>query len=69
IFKTAGLRWIPTGKMFTDSPTKVDSKPPNGLNEDITNPYECDQILNVSAGNLNLSAGTSFNPNKERLKV
>ncbi|GKD89225.1 hypothetical protein Tco_1364732 [Tanacetum coccineum] len=56
IFKTAGLMWIPTGKMFADSPTKVDSKPPNGSNEDITNPYECDQILNVSPGTLNLSA-------------
>ncbi|GJU17479.1 hypothetical protein Tco_1145445 [Tanacetum coccineum] len=36
---------------------KVDSKPPNGSNKDITNPYECDQTLNVSAGTLNLSAG------------
>ncbi|GKB93064.1 hypothetical protein Tco_0979201 [Tanacetum coccineum] len=69
IFKTAGLRWIPTGKMFTDSTTKVDSEPPNGSNDDITNPYECDQTLNVSAGTLNLSAGTSFNPKKERLRV
>nr|GEW74467.1 hypothetical protein [Tanacetum cinerariifolium] len=49
-FKTASLRWIPTGKMFTDSTTKVDSEPPNGSNEDITNPYECDQTFNVSAG-------------------
>ncbi|GJX28890.1 hypothetical protein Tco_0236969 [Tanacetum coccineum] len=57
IFKTAGLRWIPTGKMFTDNTTKVDSKPPNGSNKDITNPYEWDQTLNVSAGTLNLSAG------------
>ncbi|GKC98455.1 hypothetical protein Tco_1168730 [Tanacetum coccineum] len=57
IFKLAGLRWIPTGKMFIDSTTKVDSKLPNGLNEDITNPYECDQTLNVNAGTLNLSAG------------
>nr|GEV12943.1 hypothetical protein [Tanacetum cinerariifolium] len=57
IFKTAGLRWIPTGKMFTDYTTKVDSKPPNGSNDDITNPYECDKTLNVSAGTLNLSAG------------
>ncbi|GJT32966.1 hypothetical protein Tco_0923385 [Tanacetum coccineum] len=40
IFKISGLRWIPTGKMFTDSTTKVDSEPPNGLNDDITNPYE-----------------------------
>ncbi|GJZ11143.1 hypothetical protein Tco_0545902, partial [Tanacetum coccineum] len=57
IFKLAGLTWIPTRKMFIDSTTKVESKPPNGLNEDITNPYECDQTLNVSAGTLNLSAG------------
>ncbi|GKA13525.1 hypothetical protein Tco_0693171 [Tanacetum coccineum] len=69
IFKLVGLRWIPTRKMFIDSTTKVDSEPPNGSNEDITNPYECDQTLNVSAGTLNLSAGTSFNPNKERLRV
>ncbi|GKC55138.1 hypothetical protein Tco_1077883 [Tanacetum coccineum] len=69
IFKLVGLRWIPTGKMFIDSITKVDSEPPNGSNEDITNPYECNQTLNVSAGTLNLSAGTSFNPNKEKLRV
>ncbi|GJU92522.1 hypothetical protein Tco_1304945 [Tanacetum coccineum] len=57
IFKIAGLRWIPTGKMFTDNTTKVDREPLNGSNDDITNPYECDQTLNVSAGTLNLSAG------------
>nr|GEU32646.1 hypothetical protein [Tanacetum cinerariifolium] len=45
IFKTAGLRWIPTGNMFTDNTTKVDGEPPNGSNEDITNPYECKQSL------------------------
>ncbi|GJR59297.1 hypothetical protein Tco_1501459 [Tanacetum coccineum] len=59
IFKTVGLRWVPTGKIFTSSTTKVDSEPPNGSNEDITNPYECEQTLNVSAGTLNLSAVTS----------
>ncbi|GJS97516.1 hypothetical protein Tco_0804484 [Tanacetum coccineum] len=69
IFKTTGLRWIPTGKMFTDSTTKVDSDPLNGSNDDITNPYECDQTLNVSADTLNLSACTSFNPKKEKLRV
>ncbi|GJX12516.1 hypothetical protein Tco_0204274 [Tanacetum coccineum] len=57
IFKLAGLRWISTGKMFIDITTKVDSEPPNGSNKDITNPYECYQTLNVSAGTLNLSAG------------
>ncbi|GKA19474.1 hypothetical protein Tco_0699389 [Tanacetum coccineum] len=38
------------------SPSRM-SNPPNGSNDDITNPYECDQTLNVSAGTLNLSAG------------
>ncbi|GJU86522.1 hypothetical protein Tco_1294068 [Tanacetum coccineum] len=57
IFKLVSLRWIPTAKMFIDSTTKVDSEPPNGSNEDITNPYEYDQTLNVSAGTLNLSVG------------
>ncbi|GJX37945.1 hypothetical protein Tco_0251248 [Tanacetum coccineum] len=43
-------------ELFTDYTTKVDSEPPNGSNDDITNPYECDQTLNVSAGPTNLSA-------------
>ncbi|GJZ98461.1 hypothetical protein Tco_0670914 [Tanacetum coccineum] len=55
-----GLRWVPTGKIFTSSTTKVDSEPTNGSNEDITNQYECKQTLDVSAGTLNLSAGTSM---------
>ncbi|GKG10008.1 hypothetical protein Tco_0338754, partial [Tanacetum coccineum] len=57
------------GKIFTSSTTTVDSEPPNGSNEDITNPYECEQILNVSTGTINLSAGTSCNPTKEGLRV
>ncbi|GKB51575.1 hypothetical protein Tco_0902328 [Tanacetum coccineum] len=69
IFKTVSLRWIPTGKMFTDSTTKVDSEPPNGSNDDITNPYECNQTLYFSAGTSNSSAGTSVNPLKERLRI
>ncbi|GJS11838.1 hypothetical protein Tco_0368634 [Tanacetum coccineum] len=69
IFKSVGLRWVPTGKIFTSSTTKVDSEPTNGSNDDITNQYECEQTLDVSAGTLNLSAGTSFNPKKEGLRV
>nr|GEX16448.1 hypothetical protein [Tanacetum cinerariifolium] len=57
IFKIAGLRWIPTGKMVTDNTTKVDSEPLNGSNDDITNPYECDQTLNVNVSTFKLSAG------------
>nr|GEU36681.1 hypothetical protein [Tanacetum cinerariifolium] len=30
IFKTVGLRWVLTGKIFISSTTKVDSEPPNG---------------------------------------
>ncbi|GJS20504.1 hypothetical protein Tco_0449136 [Tanacetum coccineum] len=56
IFNTAGLKWVPTGTTFTSSTTKVDGELPNGSNDCITNPYKCDQTLNVSAGTLNLSA-------------
>ncbi|GKC51839.1 hypothetical protein Tco_1074584, partial [Tanacetum coccineum] len=45
VFKTVGLKWIPTGKIFTSSTTKVGSEPPNGLNEDITNLYECEKLI------------------------
>ncbi|GKC35349.1 hypothetical protein Tco_1047733 [Tanacetum coccineum] len=69
IFNTVGLKWVPTRKTFTSSTTKVDCEPPNGSNKDITNLYECDQTLNVSASTLNLSACTSFNPKEERLRV
>ncbi|GJW54618.1 hypothetical protein Tco_0098703 [Tanacetum coccineum] len=69
IFNTAGLKWVPTGTTFTSSTTKVDCELPNGSNDCITNPYKCDQTLNVSASTLNLSAGTFCNPEKERLGV
>nr|GEU51987.1 retrovirus-related Pol polyprotein from transposon TNT 1-94 [Tanacetum cinerariifolium] len=49
IFKTVGLRWVPTGRILTSSTTKVDSEPLNGSNADITNQYECEQTLDVSA--------------------
>ncbi|GJU76362.1 hypothetical protein Tco_1273432 [Tanacetum coccineum] len=61
--------WVPTGKIFTSSTTKVDSEPTNGSNDDITNQYECKQTLDVSAGTLNIHAGTSLNPTKEGLRV
>ncbi|GKG21214.1 hypothetical protein Tco_0383809, partial [Tanacetum coccineum] len=56
IFKTVGFSWVPTGKIFTPSTTKVDSEPPNGSNAYITNQYESAQTLDVSAGTSNLSA-------------
>ncbi|GJT69070.1 hypothetical protein Tco_1028356 [Tanacetum coccineum] len=48
ILKTVCLRWVPTGKIFTSSTTKVDSEPPNGSKEDITNQCESEQALDVS---------------------
>ncbi|GJT96055.1 hypothetical protein Tco_1091573 [Tanacetum coccineum] len=39
--RTVGLRWVPTGKTFTFSTTKVDSEPPNGSNAR----YQLPQIL------------------------
>ncbi|GJR10764.1 hypothetical protein Tco_0793416 [Tanacetum coccineum] len=51
IFNTIGLRWVPTGK--------VDCKPPNGSNEDITDPYECDQTLNFRTGLHDMTPVTS----------
>nr|GEU55470.1 hypothetical protein [Tanacetum cinerariifolium] len=62
-------RWVPTEKTFTSSTTKVDNETLNGSNKDTTNPYECEQTLIVSADTLNLSAGTSFNPKEETLRV
>nr|GEX02321.1 retrovirus-related Pol polyprotein from transposon TNT 1-94 [Tanacetum cinerariifolium] len=55
IFNTVGLRWVPTGKIFTSSTTKVECEPLNGSNKDITNPYECDQTLNVNAADSPVS--------------
>nr|GEY25050.1 hypothetical protein [Tanacetum cinerariifolium] len=68
IFKTVGLRWVSTRKIFTSSTTKVDSEPTNNSDEDITNQYEYEQTLDVSASTLKLSASTSFNPKKEGLR-
>ncbi|GJU97248.1 hypothetical protein Tco_1326519, partial [Tanacetum coccineum] len=55
------FRWVPTGRIFTSSTTKVDSEPTNGSDADITNQYEYKQTLDVSAGTPNLSAGLGPN--------
>nr|GEV30859.1 hypothetical protein [Tanacetum cinerariifolium] len=69
IFKIVGLKWVPIGRILTSSMTKVDNEPLNGSNADITNQYECEQTLDVSASTLNSSAGTSFNPKEKGLRV
>nr|GEU49806.1 retrovirus-related Pol polyprotein from transposon TNT 1-94 [Tanacetum cinerariifolium] len=59
IFNTVGLRWVPTGKIFTSNTTNVGSEPPNASNTDITNLHECRQ-------NLDSSACTSINVQEEQ---
>ncbi|GJS56478.1 hypothetical protein Tco_0629840 [Tanacetum coccineum] len=53
IFKIAGLRWVPTRKIFTSITTKDDSEPPHGSNTDITNLHECIKNLDSSAEGKN----------------
>nr|GEV69709.1 hypothetical protein [Tanacetum cinerariifolium] len=45
IFKSVGLRWISTGKLFDSCTSKVDSEPSHGSNVDILNIHECKQTL------------------------
>ncbi|GKC29157.1 hypothetical protein Tco_1036451 [Tanacetum coccineum] len=68
VFKTAGLRWIPTRKLLASSTTKVDSKPPHGSDVDISNPHECIQALDIIACTLNLDTDTSYNVKKDNLR-
>ncbi|GJZ19211.1 hypothetical protein Tco_0555801 [Tanacetum coccineum] len=58
IFKTVGLRWVPTGNIFTSS---INSEPPHGSNTYITNLLECIQTLNSSAV-------TNGNPSRVNIK-
>nr|GEU77757.1 hypothetical protein [Tanacetum cinerariifolium] len=58
--ETAGLRWVPTRRILTYSTTKVDSEPLNGSNADITNQYECEQNLDVSADISETRASRNF---------
>ncbi|GJW29919.1 hypothetical protein Tco_0046794 [Tanacetum coccineum] len=50
IFKTIGLRWIPTGKILASCTSKDESEPAHGSNVDILNIHECKQTLDLSAG-------------------
>ncbi|GJZ22874.1 putative reverse transcriptase domain-containing protein [Tanacetum coccineum] len=48
-FKTIGLRWVPTGKIFAFSTNKVDSEPAHGSIVDIPHIHACKQTLGLSA--------------------
>nr|GEU34016.1 uncharacterized mitochondrial protein AtMg00810-like [Tanacetum cinerariifolium] len=59
IFKSVGLRWLPTEKLFDSCTSKVESEPSHSSNVDISKIHECKQTLD-------LSAGTSINVPKEQ---
>ncbi|GKA50096.1 hypothetical protein Tco_0743169, partial [Tanacetum coccineum] len=59
IFKSVGLRWIPTRKTFDSCTGKVDSELTHGSNVNIPNIHVCKQTLD-------LSAGTSLNGQKQQ---
>ncbi|GKG16662.1 hypothetical protein Tco_0361619, partial [Tanacetum coccineum] len=44
-----GLRWVPTGKIFAFSTSKVDSEPTHGSIVDIPHIQACKQTLGLSA--------------------
>ncbi|GJT55912.1 hypothetical protein Tco_0990966 [Tanacetum coccineum] len=54
-----GHRWIPTGKLLNSCTGKVDSEPAHGSIVDIPHIHACKQTLG-------LSAGTSFNGQKQQ---
>ncbi|GJS67840.1 hypothetical protein Tco_0682405 [Tanacetum coccineum] len=59
ILKTVCLRWVPTGKLLNSCTGKVDSEPAHGSIVDIPHIHACKQTLG-------LSAGTSFNGQKQQ---
>ncbi|GKC94341.1 retrovirus-related pol polyprotein from transposon TNT 1-94, partial [Tanacetum coccineum] len=78
IFKTIGLRWVPTGKIFAFSTNKVDSEPTHVSIVDIPHIHACKQTLGLSAGTsfngqkqqrINLNADALYNEKQENLRV
>ncbi|GJW57622.1 hypothetical protein Tco_0104353 [Tanacetum coccineum] len=78
IFKTVGLRWVPTGKLFNSCTSKVESEPTHGSNVDIHHIHACKQTLGLSAGTsfngqkqqrIDLNADALYNEKQENLRV
>ncbi|GKF03403.1 hypothetical protein Tco_0030326 [Tanacetum coccineum] len=78
LFKTIGLRWVPTGKIFAFSTNKVDSEPAHGPIVDIPHIHACKQTLGLSAGTsfngqkqqrIDLNADALYNEKQENLRV
>ncbi|GJV87987.1 hypothetical protein Tco_1531925 [Tanacetum coccineum] len=69
IFKTIGLRWIPTGKILASCTSKDDSEPTHGSNVDISNIHECKQTLDLSAGKSQSMVAEKYDISKTSVTV
>ncbi|GJX59963.1 hypothetical protein Tco_0291353, partial [Tanacetum coccineum] len=78
ILKTVVLRWVPTGKLFNSCTSKVESEPTHGSNVDIHHIHACKQTLGLSAGTsfngqkqqrIDLNADALYNAKQEKLRV
>ncbi|GJS77291.1 hypothetical protein Tco_0727172 [Tanacetum coccineum] len=78
ILKTVGHRWVPTGKLFNSCTSKVESEPTHGSNVDIHHIHACKQTLNLSAGisfngqkqqRIDLNEDALYNEKQENLRV
>ncbi|GJU64665.1 hypothetical protein Tco_1246500 [Tanacetum coccineum] len=78
IFSNVHLRWIPTGKLLNSCTGKVDSEPAHGSIVDIPHIHACKQTLGLSAGTsfngqkqqrIDLNADALYNEKQENLRV
>ncbi|GJX37739.1 hypothetical protein Tco_0251042 [Tanacetum coccineum] len=78
ILKTVCLRWVPTGRLFNSCTSKVESEPTHGSNVDIYHIHACKQTLGLSAGTsfngqkqqrIDLNADALYNEKQENLRV
>ncbi|GJV03855.1 hypothetical protein Tco_1337424 [Tanacetum coccineum] len=75
---TVCLRWVPTGKLLNSCTGKVENEPTHGSNVDIPHIHACKQTLGLSAGTsfngqkqqrINLNADAIYNAKQENLNV
>ncbi|GJX00309.1 hypothetical protein Tco_0184222 [Tanacetum coccineum] len=78
IFSNVHLRWIPIGKLLNSCTGKVDSEPAHGSIVDIPHIHACKQTLGLSAGTsfngqkqqrIDLNADALYNEKQENLRV
>ncbi|GJU61088.1 hypothetical protein Tco_1238854, partial [Tanacetum coccineum] len=78
IFSNVRLRWIPTGELLNSCTCKVESEPTHGSNVDTPHIHACKQTLGLSAGTsfngqkqqrIDLNADALYNAKQENLRV